>query len=143
MNNRSVYILVLLPWCCSGVAVQAADLLFDGNSISHSFDGLGAQIWSGDASIQSLLTILRIQYIRMEATPNWAGISEAPPTDGQRSSFDQYVSTYYGSTKLANMISTSAMLNQLGIKTVFNQFHYLQVRLLQFQILTREPFGLA
>lgn len=86
--------------------------------------GLGAQIWSGDASVQPLLEALQMRYIRMEAFPNWAGITEDPPADGLRSSFDQYVSMYYGSARLTNLINTSAMLDQLGIQSVFIQFHY-------------------
>lgn len=105
-------------------AVYAAELRFDDDCISHSFEGLGAQVWSGDISVQPLLATLRIQYIRMEVGPNWAGISQDPPTDGLRSSFDQYVSTYYGSSRLTNMISSFTMLNQLDISAVLNQFHY-------------------
>lgn len=99
-------------------------LFFDSDDLSHTFGGLGVQIWAGDASIQPLLRALRIRYVRLEAFPNWASVWQDPPADGLRSSFDQYVRAWYGSSRLANMLDTSAMLDQLGIQQVFIQFHY-------------------
>jgi hypothetical protein len=86
--------------------------------------GLGTQIWSGDTAVEPLLASLQMKYVRIEAFPNWAGVVQSPPADGLRSSFDQYVSTYYSSSRLTTLTNTCNMLNQHGISTVFLQFHY-------------------
>lgn len=98
----------------------AADLSFHEANLSHSFDGLGAQIWAGDTSVYPLLRSLNIRYVRMEATPNWASVSQPPPADGLRSSFDQYLAANYESSRLGAMQSTCQFLRQLGIAVVFN-----------------------
>lgn len=120
--------MTILLWgifcVCIGIDAGATEIFFDTNCVSHTFNGMGTQIWSGDTAVRPLLEALNIQYIRMEATPNWAAVSQSPPTDGQRASFDQYVSANYGSARLNNMKTTAAMLSQLGIQAVFNQFHY-------------------
>jgi hypothetical protein len=123
VNGCLLFILSLLSCGCIAAAVYAGDLQFDSDSVSHPFDGMGTQIWSGDSSVQSLLSSLQIRYIRIEAFPNWAS-APTPPTDGQRSSFDQYVSNNYGTSRLTTLTNTCTMLNQLGVRTVFNQFHY-------------------
>jgi len=109
---------------CWPVWVTAADVLIDTDRVSHTFSGLGAQVWAGDLNVQPLLSDLQMRYVRLEAFCNWASVSQTPPTDGLRSSFDQYVSSNFGSARLSQMKQTMSMLTAGGIEPVFNQFHY-------------------
>ncbi|HOK67526.1 MAG TPA: hypothetical protein PK054_09225 [Anaerohalosphaeraceae bacterium] len=117
-------LVCLLMLCLPATAASGAEVTFDADTVSHPFGGLGAQIWAGDNFIAPLLTSLKIRYVRLEATPDWASVSQTPPTDGFRSSFDQYVAANYGSARLSAMQNTCQLLRQLGIAAVFNQFHY-------------------
>lgn len=124
MNCRNAVWKAFSLWCWTVCSSPGADLSFHADNVSHRFDGLGVQIWAGDESVRTLLTSLNIRYVRLEATPNWADIADAPPSDGLRSSFDQYAAAHYGTARLNAMQSTCSMLSQLGIASVFVQFHY-------------------
>lgn len=105
-----------------GNVALGGDITFDYENTGHSFDGLGAQIWSGDMSVEPLLADLKMRYIRMELGPNWNNAPD-PPTGQSRESFDAYVAANYGAARLQNMKNTAAMLDSLGIESIFNQFH--------------------
>lgn len=104
------------------MGTPCADVVIDTDAVSHTFDGLGAQIWSGDTAVGPLLADLNMTHVRMELGPNWAMIDN-PPADGTRASFDAYVAQHYGSSRRTNMQTSMAMLNALGIRPIFNQFH--------------------
>jgi len=96
------------------IAVEA-DISFNAADSSSELMGFGAQIWSGDTRIESILTPLNLKYVRMKFGGSWA-----PPTDATQAQMDAYVASQYDGN--ASIRTTYAMLNRLGIKVIANQF---------------------
>jgi hypothetical protein len=94
---------------------EEADILFNTADSSSQLMGFGAQIWSGDTRIESILTSLPLKYVRMKFGGSWA-----PPTDATQAQMDAYVASQYDGN--ASIRTTYAMLNRLGIKVIANQF---------------------
>ncbi len=99
------------------------DYIFDVSATGQTVMGFGAQIWSGDTNVNSLLSNLNCKYVRMEIGPNWASVTQPPPTDSSRASFDAYFANNIGSGRVSNLSASWAMTDNLGIEVIANQFH--------------------
>jgi hypothetical protein len=91
MSKQSVK--MRLFFIIASVVVQAdilvaaqADIIFNAADSSSQLMGFGAQIWSGDTRIESILTSLHIKYVRMKFGGSWS-----PPTDATQARMDAYV----------------------------------------------------
>jgi hypothetical protein len=75
---------------CAIARVNAVDIEFNVADVSHPFAGFGAQVWSGDTRIESLITSLNLKYVRLKFGGNWN-----PPTDATQAEMDAYVALRY------------------------------------------------
>jgi len=99
---------------CAAMA-KAVDIEIDANNVSHQFAGFGAQIWSGDTRVESILSSLHMKYVRMKFGGAWT-----PPTDATQAQMDAYVATKYDGDN--NIRTTYEITNRLGIKVIANLF---------------------
>lgn len=107
-----VYVSLLLA---SVTAAQAVDIQMDVNNVSHTFSGFGTQIWQGDMRVESILTSLRMKYVRMKFGGNWD-----PPTDATQAQMDAYVASQYDG--VMSIRNTYTILNQHNITVIANYF---------------------
>ncbi|MGD9109304.1 MAG: hypothetical protein PVG93_00055 [Phycisphaerales bacterium] len=98
--------------------VEAVDIEFDVNDVSHQFVGFGAQVWPGDMRVGTVFADLHIKYIRM-----CPGGCSSPPTDATQVQMDAYVdSEYNGTNRGDNIIASLQMADGLDIQVILNMF---------------------
>ncbi|MBN2211751.1 MAG: hypothetical protein JW709_10195 [Sedimentisphaerales bacterium] len=99
------------------------DYIFDVSATRQTVMGFGAQVWSGDTNVNAMLSNLNCKYVRMEIGPNWNEVTDPPPTDSSRASFDAYFADHIGAARVNNLAASWAMADSLGIEIIANQFH--------------------
>lgn len=115
MKSRMKICIFAFYTMCAMTMVKAMDIEFDINDVSHQFAGFGAQIWSGDTRVESLITSLNLKYVRMKFGGDWS-----PPTDATPAQMDAYVASRYdGNTAIRN---TYAILTQHDVAVIGNYF---------------------
>lgn len=98
--------------------VNAVDIEFDVNDVSHQFAGFGAQVWPGDLRVETVFADLNMRYMRM-----CPGGCSSPPTDATQTQMDAYVDAEYNGTTRGNIITTSLqMADRLDIQVILNMF---------------------
>ncbi|WP_186804786.1 hypothetical protein [Limihaloglobus sulfuriphilus] len=117
-----IILLAALSFIAAAAAAETV-LNYDLHAVSHKFMGIGAQIWSGDSSVEPLPADLKMGFVRLDPGPSWSSIGQAPPTDGLRSSFDKFVAENYSQARLSNMQASFEMLKRQNVQSIFVQFH--------------------